>query len=83
MSDLGVRCAASDLEEEPDLLTLMLGSSRCLVTGERSTLESPAACGVDPRRKAAATSKRGREHLVNPVVSDLSGWHAGSSKMAD
>lgn len=58
MSDLGVRCVVSDLEDEPDLLTLMVGSSRCLVTGERSTLESPAGCGVDPLRKAAATSRR-------------------------
>lgn len=44
MSDLGVRCVVSDLlEVEPDLLTLMVGSSLCLVTGERSTLDSPAA----------------------------------------
>lgn len=59
VSDLGVRCVVSDLlEEEPDLLTLMVGSSRCLVTGERSTLDKPAACGVDPIRSAAATSSR-------------------------
>lgn len=44
MSDLGVRCVVSDLlEVEPDLLTLMVGSSLCLVTGERSTLDNPAA----------------------------------------
>lgn len=48
------------LEEEPDLLTLMVGSSRCLVIGERSTLDSPAAWGVAPNRRAVATSN-GRE----------------------
>lgn len=61
VSDLGVRCVVSDLlEEEPDLLTLMVGSSRCLVTGERSTLDNPAAWGVAPIRSAAATSSRER-----------------------
>lgn len=44
VSDLGVRCAVSDLlEVDPDLLTLIVGSSLCLVTGERSTLDSPTA----------------------------------------
>lgn len=62
VSDLGVTFAVSDLlEVEPDLLTLMVGSSRCLVTGERSTLDSPAAWGVAPIRRAAATSNRRRE----------------------
>lgn len=59
MSDLVLRWAVSDLlDEEPDLLTLMVGSSRCLVTGERSTLDSPAAWGVAPSRSAAAKSSR-------------------------
>lgn len=59
VSDLGVRCVVSDLtEEEADLLTLIVGSSRCLVTGERSTLDSPAAWGVAPMRSALATSIR-------------------------
>lgn len=59
MSDFGVRCVASDLqEEEPDLLTLMVGSSLCFVTGDRSTLDRPAAWGVTPIRRAAATSSR-------------------------
>ena len=62
MSDLGVRCVVSDLLEE-DLLTLMVGSSRCLVTGERSTLDSPAAWGVAPSRSAVATSSR-REKII-------------------
>lgn len=60
MSDLGVWCVVSDLVEE-DLLTLMVGSSRCLVTGERSVLESPAAWGVEPKRSVAATSSRREE----------------------
>lgn len=59
VSDLGLRCAVSDLlEEDADLLTLMVGSSRCLVTGERSTRDRPAAWGVAPMRRAAATSSR-------------------------
>lgn len=59
VSDFGVRCVVSDLlEEEADLLTLMVGSSRCLVTGERSALDSPAAWGVAPIRRAVATSNR-------------------------
>lgn len=63
VSDLGVTFAVSDLlEVEPDLLTLMVGSSRCLVTGERSTLDSPAAWGVARIRRAAATSNRRGEN---------------------
>lgn len=63
VSDLGVTFAVSDLlEVEPDLLTLMVGSSRCLVTGERSTRDSPAAWGVARIRRAAATSNRRGEN---------------------
>ena len=63
VSDLGLRWVISDLvvlEAEPDLM-LMVGSSRCLVVGERSVLDSPAAWGVAPNRSAAATSRRRRE----------------------
>ena len=62
LSDLGVSCVGSDLVEvEADLLMLMVGSSRCLVTGERSTLDRPAAWGVAPIRRAVATSGRRQE----------------------
>lgn len=71
VSDLGVRCVVPDLlEEEPDLLTLMVGSSRCLVTGERSILDSPAAWGVVPIRRAAATSTR-RERAEQNIICDF------------
>lgn len=50
------------LEVEPGLLMLMVGRSRCLITGERSNLDRPAAWGVAPIRRAAATSdKWGKE----------------------
>lgn len=55
----GLMFLVSDLlEVEPGLLMLMVGSSRCLVTGERSNLERPAAWGVAPIRRAAATSDK-------------------------
>lgn len=88
VSDLGVRCAVSDLlEEEADLLTLMVGSSRCLVTGERSTLESPAGWGVAPMRRAAATSiRKDRKRIIRVLgeqqsplvnlVNLLAGWNS-------
>lgn len=66
-ADLGERCVVSDLglDVEPDF-TLMAGSSRCLVVGERSGRDSSAACGVEPVRKTAATSNRDRgEHAVS------------------
>lgn len=54
------------LDVEPDF-TLMAGSSRCLVVGERSGRDSSAACGVEPVRKTAATSNMGRrEHAMSP-----------------
>lgn len=62
VSDLGVRWVVSDLlEVEPDLLMLMVGSSRCLVTGERTPLVRAAAWGVAPIRSAAATSEEEEE----------------------
>lgn len=88
VSDLGVRCAVSDLlEEEADLLTLMVGSSRCLVTGERSALVSPAGWGVAPMRRAAATSiRKDRKRIIRVLgeqqsplvnlVNLLAGWNS-------
>lgn len=55
------------LDVEPDF-TLMAGSSRCLVVGERSgrDSDSSAACGVEPVRKTAATSNTGGgEHAMS------------------
>ena len=78
MSDLGVRCAVSDLmEEEHDLLTLMVGSSRCLVTGERSTLDSPAAWGVAPKRSAVATSSRTEKKRIICALGEQLGSFTG------
>lgn len=55
------------LEVELGLLMLIVGRSRCLVTGERSNLDRPAAWGVAPIRRAAATSdKRGERIIHNP-----------------
>lgn len=69
VSDLGVTFLVSDLlEVEADLLTLIVGSSRCLVTGEPSNLDRPAAWGVAPIRRAAATSNRQGRVIRNPSL---------------
>lgn len=53
------------LDVEPGLLMLILGRSRCLVTGERSKLDRPAAWGVAPIRRAAATSNKRGERIIH------------------
>lgn len=69
VSDLGVTFLVSDLlEVEADLLTLIVGSSRCLATGERSNLDRPAACGVAPIRRAAAPSNRQGRIIRSPSI---------------
>lgn len=60
VADFGDRCVFSDLggdvlEVEADF-GFRLGSSRCLVPGERSAWDRPAVYGTEPARSTAANS---------------------------